>query len=208
MTADQWQAQLRSRIYGGFAQSNWAAPLANALGIEYAQLDAAMRAAALLWSIDPVTDDPASSLYGVGRGVQLDRIGALVGAARSGLQDGPYRAYLRAKIRANKSNGSPKDVIAVFVAMFAGAGTPLYRPGWIAAFSLRLVGVIMPPLEVPIALLLLSEAALAGVYAVLEWTSSPPDHVFTFNALGANQGWGDLGNVNAGGAMGGAAIWQ
>ena len=70
-----WQAQLRSRVYSGFYDTNWAVPLANALGIEGAQLDAAQIAMMSLLSIYPITNDPASAAYGIGRGVPLDRIG-------------------------------------------------------------------------------------------------------------------------------------
>lgn len=46
-------------------------------------------------------------------GVQLDKIGALVGEPRQGRQDAEYRLWLKARIRVNRSSGSPKDLYAI-----------------------------------------------------------------------------------------------
>jgi hypothetical protein len=167
------QQRLRALVYAQFVASNWAVPTANAIGAMLGSFQAVAQAVALLWRIDPVIDesDITHPLWGVGRGVQLDRIGRLLNQGRGAASDEEYRPILRARVRANKSNGSGADVIEVFLAMFAGAGAPTITPGWVAAFTIRLVGVIMDPLVVPAALGLLRAAALAGVRAVLEWTT-------------------------------------
>lgn len=46
-------------------------------------------------------------------GAQLDLVGKIVGQARAGLDDDTYRRYIRARIRANKSNGTIEDLIIV-----------------------------------------------------------------------------------------------
>lgn len=46
-------------------------------------------------------------------GVQLDAIGRLVVEPRQGREDDIYRVFLRGKIRANWSDGTPNDVIAL-----------------------------------------------------------------------------------------------
>lgn len=47
-------------------------------------------------------------------GVQLDRIGAIVGLSRSGWGDDLYRILLKAKIGKNVSHGTLEDVISVW----------------------------------------------------------------------------------------------
>ena len=48
------------------------------------------------------------------QGVQLDRIGAIVGLSRSGWSDRLYRLLLRARIGKNVSHGTIEDVIGVW----------------------------------------------------------------------------------------------
>ena len=162
-----WPARLRAKIYTQFAQSNWAVPTANAIGAGAQSLQNLLVAMLSLWSIDPITNDPTSPAYGVGRGVQLDRIGRLVGQPRSGADDDHYRYYLRAKIRANKSNGSPDDLIAVFKAMLGATELPFYQPGNNASFILQL-STPMTGAVAAIALYFLRIAKQAGVRALLE----------------------------------------
>ncbi len=162
-----WPARLRAKIYTQFAQSNWAVPTANAIGAGAQSLQNLLVAMLSLWSIDTITNDPTSPAYGVGRGVQLDRIGRLVGQPRSGADDDHYRYYLRAKIRANKSNGSPDDLIAVFKAMLGATELPFYQPGSNASFILRL-STPMTEAVAAIALYFLRIAKQAGVRALLE----------------------------------------
>ena len=204
-TVTDWPARCASRIYAQYVGTTLPTVVASSVGAKANNLELAYEAIRSLWSIDPVTDDLASPSYGVGRGVQLDRIGVLVGEPRGAADDATYRPILRAKIVVNKSNGGPVSIIDVFLAMFSGSGAPLLTPGWIAQFTLRLVGVLMPPLVLPAALQLLGAATQGGTRAVLEYTSSAPALVFTFNSRTAGQGWGDTGNGLVGGLMGGAA---
>ena len=206
--SDYWAARLRALVYTQYAQSNWAIPLANAIGQQRGSLALLESALLLLWSIDTVVDDTQSDspFYGVGRGVQLDRIGKLIGQPRGAASDNEYRPILRARIRANKSNGASDDVIGVFLAMFNGEGEPLLTPGWIAQYTLRLVGVIMDPLIVTAAVGLLRSATQAGTRAVLEWTVTAPASCFVWCNLPGTTlpGWGDLNNLSVGGALAGA----
>lgn len=209
-----WQARLRALVFQQFAVSNWAIPIANELGAQRQGLQGILDAVSLLWSIDPVVPDSATTdpAYGVGRGVHLDRIGKLVGQPRGAAPDAEYRPLLRARVLANKSRGTASDVIGVFVAMFAGEGHPLIIPGWIAQYTIRLVGVVMDPLIVPAAVGLLNAATQAGTRAVLEWTTVPPSQQLTWNDLTPTApntpcptGWGDVTSPTTGGRWGGAA---
>lgn len=200
-----WQRQLRSRIFAMFARTAWAPGIANAIGAESNIVDAAILAVAYMFSIDPITDDPASPAYGIGRGVQLDRIGRVVGQARGASNDDVYRLLLRARILANHSYGGPNQVIGVFIAAYNGVGTPLLIPGWIKAFTLRLVGVEVDPLAVAALTQLLGRCTEAGTYSVLEFSTVDSDHTFTWGGLGAHQTWGDITfGRDVGGMLGGA----
>ncbi len=46
-------------------------------------------------------------------GVQLDVLGRVVGQRREGLSDTAYRAHIKARIRINRSFGTPEDIIEV-----------------------------------------------------------------------------------------------
>jgi hypothetical protein len=205
MSAPDWRYRLARRVYVQFQSSNWCIPLAYAIGNGANELQASALALASLFSIETITEDATSPAYGVGRGVQLDRIGRLVGQPRGASTDDVYRYLLRARIVVNRSTGGPDTAIAVFVAMFNGAGTPLIIPGWIAAFTLRLVGVVLDPLAVGAAVSLLGAATQAGVYSVLEWTTTDAAYTFAFDALGANQGFSNFNDPSTGGLLGGSA---
>jgi hypothetical protein len=177
-----WAARLRKKIYTQFYDSNFAVPLADIIGSQRGTLELLFAAVIVLWSIDTVTDDVDDPAYGVGRGVQLDRIGRLVGQARGSASDDLYRLYLRARIRVNQSNGSPENIYSVFYAFLGSttAGELLYTPGYTAAgdgeksFSFQ----IKPPItadEATVALSLIGSAKDAGARAILEWQQQADD---------------------------------
>jgi hypothetical protein len=203
--SSEWQQRLSKLLYTQFAQTVWAKLVVSTVSRGRAALADLFIAFIALWSIDTITDDSTSAYYGVGRGVQLDRIGKLVGQPRGAATDSEYRPILRARILTNKSDGSSDVIINIFLAMFADAGTPLIIPGWVAQYTLRLVGVIMDPLVAPAAVGLLNSATQGGTRAVLEWTTTDPSHTLIYDATGATQGWGDLSNLNVGGWSGDAA---
>lgn len=174
---DSWPLRLLGRLYVQFAGTQWAPMLANAIGAEADQLQAAGVAMLFLWSIDPITDDPTSAAYGVGRGAQLDRIGRLVGQPRSGATDDQYRYYLRARIAANRSDGTTDKIIAVFKAMLGATELPLYAPGGNASYTLTLITPIADDVA-EIALYFLRYATMAGVRAILETQAFPDAEMF------------------------------
>ena len=178
---DSWPIRLRGRLYTQFQAAQWAVSLANAVGAQQDAIQAAQVALLSLWSIDPITSDTSSAAYGVGRGVQLDRIGRLVGQPRSGADDESYRYYLRARIAANRSNGTVDDLIRVFKAKLGATETPLYTPGGTASFILQL-STPMTDAVAEIALYFLRYAKMAGVRALLE-TQALPDTLMFYTAL-------------------------
>jgi len=74
-------------------------------------LDDAIAQVAAAWSIEDGTGDV------------LDKIGTVVGQARNGLADDPFRCYLRAKIAANRSDTTAARVLAVVRAALGPART-------------------------------------------------------------------------------------
>ena len=212
MSTIDWPARLRALVYTQFAPTNWAVPIANAIGARFDGMQGILDACARLWSIEPVVADSATAdpAYGVGRGVQLDRIGRLVGQARGGATDAEYRPLLRARALANRADGTTDRAIGVFVAMFAGAGAPLYLPGWVMEYTLRLVGVLMDPILVPGAISLLAASTQAGVRAVLEYSTVAPSASLiaddlTPSAVPCSTGLADVAAPAAGGGMTGGA---
>lgn len=67
-------------------------------------------------------------------GAQLDMIGRIVKLARGPLGDEAYRTRLHARIRANRSEGTPDDVLAVLRLMVASNGISIeeYPTGMVA----------------------------------------------------------------------------
>jgi hypothetical protein len=59
-----------------------------------------------------------------GEGVQLDVVGRIVGEKRQGSEDEEYRAFLRARIRVNRSVGLMADMVKI-VALIQGDDLPV-----------------------------------------------------------------------------------
>jgi len=174
-----WRLRLLDRIYQQFKGTLWAPNLADMLGAGANELQAAGVAMLSLWSIDTITDDDTSPAYGIGRGVQLDRIGRLVGQARAGADDEHFRYYLRARIAANRSRGTVDDLIRVFQAMLGATELPLYVPGGNASMIVQLLTPITDAVA-EIARQFLGAAKLAGVRALLVSQAYPSPSMFYF----------------------------
>jgi hypothetical protein len=111
-------------------------------------------------------------------GAQLLVLGRLVGQEKGGLDDDTYRLYIKARIAANRSSGTPEELINIARLLSTG-GAIHYTPYTIASFVLFLEG----PVEngVLIAQLIL-RAEAAGVNGTVEWSEYPPDETFTLDA--------------------------
>lgn len=127
-------------------------------------------------------------------GVQLDVIGRILKQPRgTSPDDASYRLFLRARIRVLRSNGTPENVISVFVALMGAVGVVVYTPEFPAGFVIRLDGYsidsdnatwgtnlthwrLMPILK------LLGQAKDAGVRALLEYSASTNDADMFFTA--------------------------
>lgn len=141
-----------------------------------------------------------------GVGVQLDRIGKIIGLGRDGLTDGQYRPQLRAWIKVRRSAGTAAQLIEI-VRLSQDDPT----------FALTLTepepATVRVVLDQPVLLggggrikrlfRLLKAAKSAGVKLYLEGTISPFDDVFSFGDVptetGSSHGWGDADDPDVGG---------
>lgn len=161
-----WAAHLRARFYQQFKNKpNLQAVSDDVLAPQFQAIEDTAQQLLTIMSIDASV------------GVQLDNIGKLVGQLRGGVDDATYRLYLRAKIRANKSSGTPNDVYAVFLAMFNSAMGMFYEKQPPASFMLRFLSPVTTDQE-QVAIKLLGKAKAAGDRAVLEYILSPADTIF------------------------------
>ncbi len=198
-----WLGRLRGRV----AEQFKGLPNLDALVAAYAEqiqaLEESGQALALLASIDPVTNDPASPLYGIGRGVQLDVIGILVGQKRLSADDATFRLYLRARIKVNNSSGVAEDLYAIFVALFAGAGRARAVPMQVATLVFQIFAPLLDGPTESVVISFLRDAHIAGVRLILEWQPVDDAHSFAFYG-GDGLGFGDATNPSPGGAFAGA----
>jgi hypothetical protein len=100
-----------------------------------------------------------------GEGVQLDGIGDIVRQERQGFSDDDYRPLLRARVRANKSEGTAPDIIAVAVAAMnePPLGQIEFESLPPAGFELLITDQLIFPEEILNDLI--QDATLAGVRA-------------------------------------------
>ena len=137
-------------------------------------------------------------------GIWLDRIGAIVGEAREGAADTDFRAFIRARIVANKSSGLLEELIDVIVAASGGVSPGLtIRELYPAAIELT-VGGIVPMADVPRLIRFIRATRAAGVGVMVITQPQADVASFTF-ATGASpeastaEGFGDSTNAAVGG---------
>lgn len=122
-------------------------------------------------SIDTAVGDP------------LDILGKIVGERRDGSPDADYRLRIRARIRANLSNGTVEDIFRVFRALL-GASAPMatfsWSVSWPAQFVFVVGGVVIPTPQVPIFARFLYDSKAGGVGAHFGSQPIPDEEAFTF----------------------------
>lgn len=122
-------------------------------------------------------------------GAQLTILGKIVGQARAGLADDVYRRYIRARISANKSDGSMEDVIRVLSLVVNDDGADIeisLQPP--AAFVARVSNVALAASSVTALNDLLQDAKSAGVRAIIEYYESTANLFTLDSGPGLDQG--------------------
>ncbi len=141
-------------------------------------------------------------------GVNLDRLGALIGEPRLGKTDTQYVPWILAKIRANRSSGTTEDIISVFLALIGNLdpGQVKVSEYYPAAIVVRLFTLLGPiPGDVNSQLgQLLKLSKKAGVGAVVVYLTTDSAHTFSFDG-GDGLGFGDATDASVGGQFAGAA---
>lgn len=132
-------------------------------------------------------------------GAQLDVIGKIVGQPRDGSLDPEYRKRIRARIRANKSHGTPPDLMAVFDVLWEGLYTYRYVPQYQAGFAWRILDPVTDGL-INLYLGFLRDAKSAAVRGILEWQYHADADTFSF-ADGPGLGFGDASDPDVGGRL-------
>ena len=142
-------------------------------------------------------------------GIQLDRLGALVGIERSlqpnPLDDNIYRLRIMARILVNISNGEPETLIQVFQLLSQSLLVTLYEefPAGVSIFG---DGLLVNFEETNLILGLLEEAALGGV-RINALGFFDADEPFAFEgAVSPGLGFGSLTDPLAGGKFGGLYV--
>lgn len=128
-------------------------------------------------------------------GIQLDVLGRLVGQVRNGATDEPYRARIRARIAANRSLGTPDDIIRV--ALLASAlDQELVFYSELQPATVHVELLETDPAIAPAVVELLRVAKAPGVALQLFFTAANAANSFTFSMtdghvdFDANSGFG------------------
>lgn len=162
-----WRQRLLARLYVQFkADPSWQLWCTDVLGPQFNDLEAATQSLFAILDIDSVG------------GPVLDMIGRLVGQPRAGVDDPTYRLYLKARIVANRSDGTAGAIYRVFDILSIGQSLKL-APSRIKAFSLAIGGAITAT-QAAVALAFLHDAKEAATRALLIWQQDVDAKMFSF----------------------------
>lgn len=165
-----WAGRLQSRLYMQFATKPKIKAWAAMLGRQAQDLEDSAQAILTITNID-------GSI-----GAQLDNLGRFIGQPRVGLDDPTYRTYLRARILANKSSGTPEALYRVIGALFSGAVMKITSSG-VKSFVLKVSTVVMSTAQANAALAFLIDSKEAGARVVLEYQQAPDARLLRFDTL-------------------------
>lgn len=116
-------------------------------------------------------------------GVELDVLGQMVGEARAGRADDTYRAWIGARINANRSDGLEEDLIGVVRAVVPAGVQIRIEPEYPAALTIHAIGPV--DVETGVALgKILQEAKSGGVRLLFHWTPAAAGTSLRFSAGG------------------------
>jgi hypothetical protein len=120
-------------------------------------------------------------------GVQLDGLGQIVGIARQGLEDDPYRSLIRAYIKVNISGGTIEDmneIVRLATNTSVADGAFGLTEGGLAEFSIECTQALPAGVGL-IAAEAMYQGKPGGVHAVFIYHETEP--VFAFDGFGGSQ---------------------
>jgi hypothetical protein len=170
-----WSSRLKSRLYEQFKYKPNFVAWAEMIARQVQDLEDATQALRTIISIDDSV------------GPQLDNLGRIIGQVRTGIDDATYRLYLRARIAANKSNGTAENIYRVFRALFGNIGFTI-RQGGNKSFALT-IRTPLTAAQVAVAVSFLRDSKEAGARANLEYTTvddtgGPTDNILRWDVAG------------------------
>ena len=142
---------------------------------------------------------PALTSVNGALGVQLDRLGVIVGQPRGGLTDEPYRIRIKIRIIQNISQGEPDTLIAVYQAL-TGSNSVQIQENYPAGVRLNSDGNI-PNGQETVTWQNIQEVAAAGVRVDCISTSNSPKAFKFAGGLTVGGGFGDEADPSVGGPM-------
>jgi len=141
-------------------------------------------------------------------GVQLDKIGKLVGAPRDGVADDEvYRRRIRATVATNTSSGLIEDILTISdLVIYEDDAYYHVTAIGIAAVELVIEDVVVEYAEAGVLIKLLRRAVAGGVRLVLEFWTAEEEDMFAFSddendEDSATAGWSDDTDPTSGGDM-------
>lgn len=162
-----WIGRLRSRIYEQFKGLPIVDLWAVIIGTQAQDLEDAGQSLRTLMSIDD------------SEGVQLQRLANLVGQSIAGLDDATARLYIRARIRTNKSSGTPGDLYAIVRALL-GLTAPTMVIHESSPESLEfIVSTPITDAQALAAVSFLRDGKDAGARLIFEWQGYIDAQMFT-----------------------------
>ncbi len=161
-----WQQRLQDRIYEQYSELPVIQALSDIFAVQFQALEDSGQSLFTITSIDD------------SEGVNLDVIGRVVKQLRLGFDDATYRLLLKARVRANKSSGTPEDIYSVFMALIGPGTSMIYIPGGNAGFVLR-INTVIDSVMAQIGAGFLFDAKMGGVLYSFEWQEFPDSEMFT-----------------------------
>jgi hypothetical protein len=114
-------------------------------------------------------------------GATLDAIGALVNQPRNGLGDADYQRFIAARVKANRSGGTPPNLIAICrLVVNNTAVTFVYSNIGIAAYEMFATGAPVTDAVAAYVVQFLQQATAGGVRGVFRYSDSTPSTTFRF----------------------------
>lgn len=113
-------------------------------------------------------------------GVQLEGIGDIVGFPKNGLSDTNYRQFIKAKIRVNRSNGLPGDLILIVTIILGVTPCILLTEYHPAAIEVEAIVPVTVPAQFIIDFL--EDAAAAGVDVSFIYSKVAKTSTLTFGS--------------------------
>lgn len=113
-------------------------------------------------------------------GVQLGRIGVLLGLERGSLSDDDYRARLRVRIKTNQASGTGPEIIEIASGILATDQTVELKEFFPGAIVIVIEDAL--PIGIDVLATEVFDARAAGINTVIEYTLADDDDTFTFAA--------------------------